>query len=129
MKEYFLLENRQYEGTDKSRASANKGKPSYHTGIAIWHINEAYAPSGDKDKPMVALEDASQGSRESNPQKRRGSPGGQGPYYHRSGNTEFSDTSTPNNRSCEGEPQPWRITESSFSDNVMTFQYTQRKAP
>lgn len=121
-REYFLIENRQYEGADK--ALVDKSRLRKNTGLAIWHINETYPAHADKDKHLVVLEEAGRGIPGSSATKKSGSRPPFDPYYHQSGNTEFSDASTPNNRSYGGERQPWKITEVSSSDNVMTFRYS-----
>jgi M6 family metalloprotease-like protein len=121
-KEYFLIENWQPKGGDLAMGVKGKARPI--GGIAIWHINEAFGKSNDKDKQMVAIEEASEGTLGYSSMKKNRSLLALDPFYPLPGNTEFSSDSTPNNRSYGGEPQPWKITGISASAKVMTFKFT-----
>ncbi|MCX7047362.1 MAG: hypothetical protein NTX50_17985 [Candidatus Sumerlaeota bacterium] len=124
-KEYFLIENRQQEGSDL--ASGVAGKARKPGGIALWHINEAFGKNDDKDKQIITIEEASEKSLGYSFLKKSRSYQAQDPFYPLPGNAEFSSASTPNNKSYAGDPQPWTITDFSASGSVMTFKFTSLK--
>lgn len=121
-KEYFLIENREQDGTDLLMNVKSKGRTI--GGIAIWHINEAFGKNDDQDKQMVTIEEASAGPLGYSYLKKSRSFVALDPFYPIPGNAEFSGTSTPNNRSYSGEPQPWKLTDFSTPGPVMTLKFT-----
>ncbi|WP_217593199.1 carbohydrate binding domain-containing protein [Cohnella sp. GbtcB17] len=69
--QYFLLENRQLEGYNRSLNA--------HGGIAVWHIDESRSYNWDDGRRLVDLEKAT----------------AENPYYYAGNRTEFSPTTTP----------------------------------
>lgn len=121
-KEYFLIENRQREGSDLTMGVKSK----YRTvgGVAIWHINEAFGKNDDQDRQRVAIEEASEGILGYSHLKKSRDFVALDPFYPVPGNAEFSGASRPNNRSYSGELQPWKMTDFSPSRSAMTFRFT-----
>jgi hypothetical protein len=121
-KEYFLIENRQPEGSDLAMGvkSAARGVG----GIAIWHVNESFGKNGDKDKQMVTLEEASEGTLGQSQLKQGRGHVALDPFYPLPGATTFGPESRPGNLTCAGEPQPWTLTDFSAPGPVMTFRLT-----
>ena len=120
-REYFLIENRQREGSDLAL-----GAGAYRTtgGIAIWHVDETFGKKDGKVRAVVAIVDASEGDpAHSRPGGARNAPA-RDPFFHRPGNVAFGAASTPDNRSYGGEPQPWTIGDISASGRVMSFKFT-----
>lgn len=114
-KEYFLIENRQREGSDLALGA---GRHRSTGGLAIWHVDENSRKKDDSVRPPVAIVDAGEGD------PARGRPKSPDPFFHRPGNIEFGAASIPGNRSYDGQPQPWAIGDISASGRVMSFRFT-----
>lgn len=121
-KEYFLIENRQFDGFDNGLRFADKSLKK--AGIAIWHVNEEFGKTEDAEKQRLDIEGASEGTLGNANGKNAALKRLANPFYSQGGNAEFSSKSTPNNHTYAGEPQPWAITDFSASDKVMTFRFT-----
>ncbi|WP_168736009.1 M6 family metalloprotease domain-containing protein [Cohnella fermenti] len=76
--QYFLLENRQYEGYDRGLG--------YPGGIAIWHIDQSRSSNADDDRRLVDLEEANAIS----------------PYYYSGNATSFAPLTSPNSDRYDG---------------------------
>ena len=126
--EYFLIENRQFEGFDRTLGTNANNRPLKNAGIAIWHINEAFGNNQDPEKRLVAIVEASEGSLGYSYIKKSKNHNPFDPFYSLAVNTEFSSSSTPSNRTYDGEPQPWKVTDISASARVMTFKFTKTVA-
>jgi len=123
-KEYFLIENRQFEGFDRTLGVNVNSRPLKSGGIAIWHINEVFGNNDDMEKKLVDIEEASEATLGYSHIKKNKNHNPCDPFYPLSGNAEFSSASTPNNLSYSGDPQPCKITEFSAPASVMTFKFT-----
>lgn len=122
--EYFLIENRQFEGFDRTLGINANNRPLKNGGMAIWHINEAFGNNDNMDKKLVAIEEASEATLGYSYIRKHKNHDPFDPFYPLKGNPEFSSSSTPNNRTYSGEPLPWKISDISASSNVMTFVFT-----
>ncbi|MFM9700064.1 M6 family metalloprotease domain-containing protein [Streptomyces europaeiscabiei] len=107
-KEYFLLENRQQTGYDKSMPAA---------GLCLWHVDESQADNKDEHHYMVGLMQAD-GNRDLEQGANRGDKGD--PYPGNTGNTAFTSTSNPSSHSYAGAETGVSITNISASAPVMT---------
>ena len=106
--EYFLLENRQRTGFDRNLPG---------DGLLIWHIDENQPGNIDENHYKVALVQAD-GQRDMELDQNRGDAGD--PYPGSTGNTAFTDTSTPNSKSYAGQNTCVSITNMSPSGPIMT---------
>jgi immune inhibitor A len=88
--EYFLVENRQQDGYDASMPGQ---------GLLIWHIDDAIPDNTDENHYKVALMQAD-GNRDLENNTNRGDAGD--PWPGSTGNTSFTNTSTPNSKSYAG---------------------------
>jgi len=88
--EYFLVENRLQTGYDTSLPGQ---------GLLIWHIDEAVATNRNEAHYKVALIQAD-GTSDLENNRNRGDAGD--PYPGSSGNSSFTDASTPNSKSYAG---------------------------
>ncbi len=70
--QYFLLENREYEGYDRSL--------NVHGGVAIWHIDQSMGGNYNDAHRLVDLEEVSADN----------------PYYYAGNGTSFTPLTTPN---------------------------------
>ncbi|MFC5703158.1 carbohydrate binding domain-containing protein [Cohnella faecalis] len=77
-KQYFLLENRQYEGYDRSL--------NMHGGIAIWHIDQNQSGNYDDLRRLVDLEEVSEYN----------------PYFYSGNATDFTPNTVPNSNRYTG---------------------------
>ncbi|MDD4870052.1 MAG: hypothetical protein PHR77_05780 [Kiritimatiellae bacterium] len=123
LKEYFLIENRQFEGFDRTLGTNTNNRPLKSAGIAIWHINEAFGNNENMDKKLVDIEEASEATLGYSHIKKNRNHNPCDPFYPLKGNSEFSSNSTPNNLTYNCEPQPWKITDFSAPARVMTFKF------
>jgi M6 family metalloprotease-like protein len=122
-KEYFLIENRQFEGFDRTLGTNTNNRILKNGGIAIWHINEAFGNNEKIDKKLVDIEEASEATLGYSYITKNKNHNPCDPFYPLKGNSEFSSNSTPNNLIYSGEPQPWKITDFSAPARVMTFKF------
>jgi len=122
--EYFLIENRQFEGFDRTLGSNANNRPLARGGIAIWHINEAFGNNNDMEKKLVDIEEASEATLGYSHIQKDRNHNPRDPFYPLPGNAEFSSRSTPSNRSYGGEPQPWKLDGFSAPGREMTFVFT-----
>ncbi|HEU0248529.1 MAG TPA: M6 family metalloprotease domain-containing protein [Gaiellaceae bacterium] len=106
--EYFLVENRQQDRFDANLPGE---------GLLIWHIDEAISNNTDEAHYKVALEQAD-GNRDLENNVNRGDAGD--PFPGSSGNTAFSNTSTPNSQSYGGLNTCVSVTGISVPGPVMT---------
>jgi len=106
--EYFLVENRQQTGFDASLPAP---------GLLVWHIDESVSSNTNEAHYKVALMQAD-GKRDMELDHNRGDGGD--PYPGSSGNTAFTNTSTPNSKSYSGASTCVSITGISASAAVMT---------
>jgi len=106
--EYFLVENRQQAGFDASLPGP---------GLLIWHIDESIGGNTNEAHYKVALMQAD-AKRDLELNHNRGDAGDA--YPGSSGNTAFTDTSTPNSKSYSGASTCVSITGISASAVVMT---------
>ncbi len=108
--EYFVVENRQGVGFDSEL-------PGPERGLLIWHIDENQSNNNDQTHYKVDLEEAS------GPQHLElNENGGEDSDYFRTGNaTNFSGTTTPDNRSYGGTPLGLDIVDVSGTGPFMTF--------
>ncbi len=108
--QYFLIENRQGYGFDASL-------PGSARGLLIWHVDETQANNNDQTHFKVDLEEASGAQHlETNSNE------GDDSDYFRSGTmTQFTSTTTPNNKSYAGSALGLDITDVSAAANTMTF--------
>ncbi|RYP88441.1 M6 family metalloprotease domain-containing protein [Nocardioides guangzhouensis] len=97
--EYFLVENRLQTGYDASMPGQ---------GLLIWHIDDAVATNRDESHYKVALVQAD-GKKDLENNRNRGDAGD--PYPGSSGNTSFTDSSTPNSKSYAGANTCVSVTE------------------
>jgi M6 family metalloprotease-like protein len=123
-KEYFLIENRQFEGFDGTLGTNVNNRSLKSGGIAIWHISEAFGNNQDMDKKLVDIEEASEATLGYSHIKKNKYHNPCDPFYPLEGNSEFSSNSTPSNLTYGGEPQPWKISDFSAPASVMTFRFT-----
>lgn len=122
--EYFLIENRQFEGFDRTLGINANHRPLESGGIAIWHINEALGNNNDREKKLVDLEEASEATLGYSHIDRDKNHNPRDPFFPLPGNSEFSSRSKPSNLSYGGEPQPWKLADFSASGRAMTFTFT-----
>jgi immune inhibitor A len=106
--EYFLVENRQQTGFDASLPAS---------GLLIWHIDESVTSNTDESHYKVALMQAD-GKRHLELAANRGDKGD--PFPGSTGNSSFTNTSTPNSRSYAGIDTCVAVTGISASAAVMT---------
>jgi M6 family metalloprotease-like protein len=106
--EYFLVENRQQDGYDASMPGE---------GLLIWHVDEAIAGNTNEVHYKVALMQAD-GSRHLENNANRGDAGDS--YPGSSGNSSFTDTSTPNSKSYAGSNTCVSVTSISPTGSTMT---------
>jgi len=123
-KEYFLIENRQFEGFDRTLGINANNRPLKNAGIAIWHINEVFGNNDNIEKRLVAIEEASEKTLGCSFIKKDKNHNPSDPFFSSKVNSEFSSTSKPNNLTYGGEPLPWKITDISESASVMTFRFS-----
>lgn len=112
--EYFLLENRQFNGFDEAleyRLSAG--------GIAIWHIDESKYNNNNVDHKFVDLEEANEGVLGFSQLDTRDSRTIYEHYYSPVINTIFNHDSTPNSRLYNGEATNISIITDSTSADIM----------
>ncbi|MEI7732782.1 MAG: M6 family metalloprotease domain-containing protein, partial [Verrucomicrobiota bacterium] len=108
--EYFLIENRQGVGFDT-------GLPGSSRGLLIWHVDETIADNNNRNHYMVGLEEAN-GARD----LANSVDSGDDDDYFRSGNkTQFTATTTPNNKSYSSVVLGLDITNVSATASNMTF--------
>ncbi|WP_010681324.1 M6 family metalloprotease domain-containing protein, partial [Acetivibrio cellulolyticus] len=114
-KQYFLIENREFNGFDASLSSY-----SNYGGIAVWHIDESVSDNNNEEHKMVDLEEAN-GSTELDFYII--SPGDYNYYYASgSGYTLFNSTTTPDSRLYDGSYTDFQLNVSSASGNSMNVQ-------
>ena len=111
--EYFIIENRQQTGRDSSLPDA---------GLAIWHIDE----NGNNQNEQMTAAQHYECSIEQADNKfdleKKVNVGDSGDLFSSSGNTEFSDSSSPNSKWWDDSNSDLKITNISSSGPVMTFQ-------
>ncbi|HEX9117019.1 MAG TPA: M6 family metalloprotease domain-containing protein, partial [Anaerolineae bacterium] len=90
--EYFLLENRQAIGFDRTLPGS---------GLLVWHVDDSIAGNTDENHPKVALVQAD-GKRDLEHAANRGDAGD--PYPGTSNNTDFAAGTTPNSQAYAGTP-------------------------
>ena len=106
--EYFLAENRQRTGFDVSLPAG---------GLLLYHVDEAQSGNTDENHYKVALMQAD-GRRDMELNHSRGDAGD--PYPGSSGNTSFTNTSTPNSKSYAGANTCVAVTGISASGPIMS---------
>ena len=106
--EYFLIENRQQKGFDKSLPNG---------GLLIFHIDESISGNTNENHYKVGLVQAD-GKRDLELAHNRGDGGD--PYPGASGNSSFNNTSTPNSKSYSNVSTCVSITGISTSGSVIT---------
>lgn len=124
-RQYFLVENRQFSGFDKSLATYVK-----NPGIAIWHIDEevlkGWAPNNDEKHKGVDLEEANEGKLGYSQLDRRDGyyMYSLDHYYYSGGNTTFSPSSIPNSSLYDGTKTGITISSTGASSDSMTVNIT-----
>jgi immune inhibitor A len=106
--EYFLIENRQQKGFDKSLPNG---------GLLIFHIDESISGNTNENHYKVGLVQAD-GKRDLELAHNRGDGGD--PYPGTSGNSSFNNTSTPNSKSYSNVSTCVSVTGISTSGSVIT---------
>jgi immune inhibitor A len=106
--EYFLVENRQRTGYDRSLPG---------DGLLVWHIDEGRPGNTDENHYKVALEQAD-GRRDLELSRNRGDAGD--PFPGSAGNTSFTAGTNPNSKSYSGADTCVSLTGISPSGPVMT---------
>lgn len=117
--QYFLMENRQSSGFDKSLPGSTKG-------ILIYHVDETLSNNDNWYRYMVDLEEADGTADWTQDHLVRKSNKGLDSDYYRSGTvTVFNDgcVSSPNSRSYEGNASGINIAGISASSSNMAFAY------
>ncbi len=114
--EYFLVENRQQAGYDASLPGQ---------GLLIWHIDEAIANNKNEAHYKVALMQAD-GARNLENNANRGDGGD--PFPGTSGNTSFTNSSTPSSQSYAGSNTYVSVTGIPASAASMTVHVTVSQA-
>ncbi|MFG2941845.1 M6 family metalloprotease domain-containing protein [Streptomyces sp. NPDC048282] len=107
-KEYFLVENRQQTGYDRSLPAP---------GMLIWHIDEARPDNTDEDHYMVGLVQADD-QRDLESAVNRGDGGDS--YPGSTGNSSFTAASKPASHSYAGAPTGISVTDISAPSATMT---------
>ena len=106
--EYFLIENRQRSGFDRSLPG---------DGLLIWHIDESRSDNADEGHPKVGLVQAD-GKRDLQMNVNSGDVGD--PFPGASDSRAFTPTSVPNSSSYAGTDTCVSVSEISASGPVMT---------
>ncbi|KAK9351001.1 immune inhibitor A peptidase M6-domain-containing protein [Lipomyces doorenjongii] len=110
-KEYFLLENRESIGFDKSL-------PGF--GLLVWHIDDSEDDNHNENHYKVGLMQADGLNQLSTSSAGRGDAGD--PFPGTSDNTSFTSTSTPNSRSYVGQDTGVSISKISPASAVMAME-------
>lgn len=109
-REYFLIENRQGTGFDRSL-------PGTKRGVLIWHIDESIYDNSNPGHYKVDLEEADG----SNDLALNRSSGNDLHYFREGNNTEFADFTIPSSRSYSGEMTGKPVKHISDSEEIMYF--------
>ena len=112
--EYFLVENRQKTRFDTSLPGS---------GLLIWHIDESVPTNANEARYKVALMQADN-RKDLEAANNRGDAGD--PYPGTSGNSSFSNSSSPNSKSYAGQNTCVAVTGISAPGPVMTANVTVR---
>lgn len=112
--EYFLVENRQKTRFDTSLPGS---------GLLIWHIDESVSTNANEARYKVALMQADN-RKDLEAGNNRGDAGD--PYPGISGNSSFSNSSSPNSKSYAGQNTCVAVTGISAPGPVMTANVTVR---
>ncbi|MET7853050.1 M6 family metalloprotease domain-containing protein [Streptomyces avermitilis] len=116
-REYFLLENRQQTGYDRSLPAP---------GLLVWHVDENQPDNSDENHYMVGLVQAD-GCRALEQGGNRGDEGD--PYPGSTGNTAFTGGSNPSSHSYAGAETGVSITGISAPGEVMTANVSLAPSP
>ncbi|MFF7470997.1 M6 family metalloprotease domain-containing protein [Streptomyces sp. NPDC008092] len=107
-KEYFLIENRQQTGYDKSLPAS---------GMQVWHIDESQRDNSNENHYMVGLVQADD-QRDLESAANRGDAGDV--YPGSTGNSSFGPSTKPSSRSYAGTPTGVSVTDISAPAATMT---------
>ncbi|WP_139487953.1 M6 family metalloprotease domain-containing protein [Brevibacillus dissolubilis] len=113
--EYFLLENRQFDGYDAGLTRSVTGSG----GIAIWHIDESMTNNADDTHRKVDLEESNQAALGYS-QLDSDISSGYDHYYYSGNVSQWSPTTTPNSNLYSGAKTYVKVTANSVSGNAMT---------
>jgi hypothetical protein len=117
--EYFLLENRQFNGYDK--ALQNGGVKT--GGIAVWHIDENISGNENESHKKVDLEEANQGTLGYS-QLDTNAGGTYDHYYYSGGKTAFNLSTNPNSKLYDNSDSKASVSVNSTSSNSMSINIT-----
>lgn len=116
--EYFLVENRQGFGFDRSLPGALRG-------LLIWHVDESRGNNNDQSHYKVDLEEASGVQHLELNQNQENDVD----YFRQGNSTSFTSSSVPNNLSYALVPLGLDITSVSATGPSMTFTVTDGTSP
>ncbi|NHF58115.1 M6 family metalloprotease domain-containing protein [Flavobacteriaceae bacterium TP-CH-4] len=111
--EYFIVENRQKTGRDTHLPDA---------GLAIWHVDEQGSNSNEQMTAAQHYECSIEQADNNFDLEGNANAGDANDLFSAPGNTEFSDTTSPNSKWWDGSNSDLKITNISNSGPVMTFQ-------
>jgi len=110
--EYFLLENKQFNGFDNSLPG---------TGLLIWHVDESVDGNWNEWHPKIGLVQAD-GLQQLEHKNSYGDWGD--PFPGTSSNSTFTATSTPNSKAYSGADTFVSVTNVPESSSSMSFDIT-----
>ncbi len=110
--EYFIVENRQKTGRDASLPDA---------GLAIWHIDEKGSNQHEQMTAAQHYECSIEQADNKFDLEKKINAGDSGDLFGAPGNTEFSDSTSPNSKWWDGSNSDLKITDISSPGPIMTF--------
>ena len=110
--EYFIIENRQKAGRDVFLPDA---------GLAIWHIDELASNNNEQMTPAQHYECSLEQADNRFDLENSSNAGDSEDLFNASGNTQFSDSTSPNSKWWDGSNSGLNITQISASAATMTF--------